>query len=621
MNRVKHKTAFWLIGLTAAVAAIIAIAWTTAERAALSDLEARGQASLSLRAEALRGWLDKFQPLAAVYAQDPDVVALLDGDDSPIALARVNQRLVDWNNLTGAADTYLLDGDGVAVAASNWDQDWRFVGNNYSFRPYFQQAREGRLGRYFALGTSTGKRGYYFAHPVRRHNRLLGVIVVKVAVAGIESDLQDDRDQVFVTDRSGVIVLAGDPAWRLKSYGPLPPGARDRIFAQRQFDLETLTPAVFDGTTPASGPLGRFAAIAGPGGVAEMLHLTRPMATEGWVLHFLTPTASAYAEARLAAALAGAGALILMLAAFIGLQRRRRLLDRMRDREAANLRMEQAVRDRTADLSASNARLAEEVDERRAAEQRLKSAQQELIQAGKLAALGQMSTSLSHEFNQPLAAICAYADNAVAFLKLGREAEVSDNLTRISKLTHRMAELSRNLTSFARKPRDSIAPTPLGPVIDQSIELLQGRLQRAGVDLARPDFGAMAVMGGPTRLQQVFVNVIGNAVDACARAQAPAIRISVARAADEIAVTVEDNGPGVPGDVLEKIFDPFFTTKDAGKGLGLGLSISFNILKDVGGSISAENSPKDAAALGGARFIIRLRAAPAPQTAELTVSA
>ena len=608
----------WLAGPLLAVAAAAGLAWGFAGQTALDRLETRGEAALRLRAETLNGWLARYQPLPSIYAHDGGILAFLSAEPSPAGADEMNRRLKAWNDLAGSADTYLLDRNGRAIAASNWDQSWSFIGNDYSFRPYYRQAMQGRLGRYFALGTSSGKRGYYFSYPVRRGVEIAGVMVVKVAVDQMEQDLQITEDEAFVTNAAGVIVLAGRPEWRLKSIGPLSASDRQMIAAQRQFDLDSLTPVAFDGVTPSAGALDPFLTVAsGAAGESrpetrqEMLHLARPMAVEGWTLHLLTPTKDARAEALYAAALAGAIALVGVLAAIIALQHRNRLLDLVRERERARERLERAVHERTADLRETNARLAQEVDVRRAAEERLRSTQRELIQAGKLAALGQMSTSLSHEFNQPLAAIRAYAENAAAFQNIGQADKVADNLQRISKLTERMADLSRNLTSFARKPKDSIEPVDLSSVLAQSIDLLQGRLQRLGVALRLSCPDGLMAMGGATRLQQVFINVIGNAIDACAaEAEDPAIEVTVSAQGGGVEVVISDNGPGVPANLLEQIFDPFFTTKEAGQGLGLGLSISFNIVRDFGGVIDVDQNEG-----GGARFRISLQAAPVMEAA------
>ncbi|MBX2856937.1 MAG: GHKL domain-containing protein [Rhodobacteraceae bacterium] len=610
----KRALVVWLVGPLIAVAAASWLAWAFSGRAAMDTLETRGDAALRLRAETLSGWLARYQPLASIYAQDTGVVSFVKRAPGAPGNAEMNQRLKDWNRLAGSADTYLLNVEGRALAASNWDKSWSFVGNDYSFRPYYRQAMEDRLGRYFALGTSSGKRGYYFSYPVRHGSEILGVMVVKVAVDQMEQDLRISEDEAFVTNKDGVIVLSGRPEWRLKSLGSLAASARETIAEQRQFNLESLTPVAFDGVTPSERVLNRFMEVS-PNPSArtrqEMLHLARPMAVKGWTLHILTPTKDARAEALFAAALAGAVALVGVLSLIITLQHRNRLLDLVRERERARERLERAVHERTADLRETNARLGQEVEERRTAEARLRSTQSELIQAGKLAALGQMSMSLSHEFNQPLAAIRAYAENAAAFQNLGRADDVADNLGRISKLTERMAELSRNLTSFARKPKQGIEPINLSGVLEQSIELLQGRLQRLGVELELSCPKGLMVMGGATRLQQVFINVIGNAIDACsATAEAPEIDVSVKTHDEGVEIVISDNGPGVPAKLQDQIFDPFFTTKEAGQGLGLGLSISFNIVRDFGGSIDVGQTTG-----GGARFRIVLKAAPAMEGA------
>jgi len=240
----------------------------------------------------------------------------------------------------------------------------------------------------------------------------------------------------------------------------------------------------------------------------------------------------------------------------------------------------------------------------------LRQAQDDLIQAGKLAALGQMSAALSHEFNQPLAAIRSYAENAIAFLNNEQVEPAEENLGRITRLTERMAELSKLMLNFSRRPRDAILPVDLNDVIDEAMNLLRGRFERSGVTpvLIRPDSPVM-VLGGHVRLQHVVMNLLTNAIDALEGSADPRIVISV-DIGDPVTVVVSDNGPGIAPEALGKIFDPFFTTKDVGKGLGLGLSISYNIVRDFGGALKASNAPE-----GGARFTLTLRRAEAMDSA------
>ena len=334
-----------------------------------------------------------------------------------------------------------------------------------------------------------------------------------------------------------------------------------------------------------------------------------PMAAQGWVLHSLVDTRFARTQMVTASLLTGSLLVGILLIATVIWQRRRRLVERLGERERARAVLEDTVKLRTADLQASNLRLEDEVAERKQAEADLRRTQHELIQAGKLAALGQMSAAMSHEFNQPLAAIRTYAENAGTFLDRGREAEAQDNIAHIAALTDRMADLSRHLSSFARKPQDSVRPASLSGALDETLALLQGRFQAAGLSprVITPE-EEIWVLGGHIRLQQVIMNLITNALDAMAGVPEPALLLTLRREGETTQLIVEDNGSGLPEEQREQIFDPFFTTKEVGAGLGLGLSISFNIVKDFGGVLTAENRNE-----GGARFVVSLQSAEAPQ--------
>jgi two-component system C4-dicarboxylate transport sensor histidine kinase DctB len=585
----------------------------------LDEAARQGRAAIELHREVVRGWLGRYRALAPIYARDPAVGALLNDPDDGLKLALVNRKLTAWTTLSGASDTYILDPGGTAIAASNWADEVSFVGNDYSYRPYYSQAMQGRLGRFFALGTTSLKRGYYFSHPVRERNWITGVAVVKIGVETIEQDLRSSGHEVFVTDGSGVIVLAGRLEWRMKTLGALSREDRHRIGAVRQYDLDALAPVRIDSITrdpvPLSGALVSARPSRSDAKLQEFLHLTAPMAAEGWTLHLLVDTAPARTQSLTVTLLAASLLFALILGAAMLWQRRRRLMERLTERERARALLEQKVDERTAELRETNLRLETEVDERTAAESELRRTQADLVQAGKLAALGQMSAALSHEFNQPLTAMRNYAENAIAFLERGGQEQAVSNITRISTLTQRMAQLSRHLSSFARKPEASSSPVRLADVFDEALELLRGRLERAGIEPAISGLDReITVLGGMVRLQHVFMNLIGNAIDVLAGRPDGLLAITVAASAETVTVTVEDNGPGIAEADLPKIFDPFFTTKEVGKGLGLGLSISYNIIHDFGGSIRAENrSPGNDG--GGARFVVTLRRAEAEAVA------
>jgi len=534
----------------------------------IADAQLRGQTELELYVEMTRGRLNQYRGMAAIYARDPIVGAGIADESDAVLIDQLNRRLEYWNAMSGAAETYVMNRDGLTIAASNWAQSDSFVGESFAFRPYYQMAITGQLGRFFALGTTSGVRGYYFAFPIHRPGEIIGAVVVKVSVERIEQELAPASASVFITDTAGVIIIANDPELRLRALGRIAPAHAEAITRDRQFDLTKITPlpaTYFDG----------------------FLHLTQPMVPENWSLHLVKSLDGVRAQALGGALLAGAAGLIIGLIAALVMQRRSRLLDRLANRAESARLFEAQVTARTADLTAAN--------------ENLRKAQAELVQAGKLAALGQMSAALSHEFNQPLTAIRTYTDNALAFLGIGKRERAEENLRRVLKLTERMAELSRHLIGFARKPRETAQPTRLEDVMEEALALLRGRLERADATLNVTGIAGLVVMGGQVRLQHVMMNLIGNAMDAAQGVgHVPLIDIMGRVEGGQVVITVSDNGPGIAPEVLEKVFDPFFSTKDVGQGLGLGLSISYNILRDFGGSIRAENYA------GGARFIVSL---------------
>ena len=338
----------------------------------------------------------------------------------------------------------------------------------------------------------------------------------------------------------------------------------------------------------------------------DRLDLVRRLPLLEWDLHVLADPAPVAAARLSAATIATLASLLAGMIALVVLRRNEGLTIKARTDRAIALRLERVVRDRTRALSITNQTLSKEVQVRREAEERLRKTQDELVQTAKLAALGQMSTALSHEYNQPLAAIRSYADNALRFLDRGALSEVSGNLSRINGLVERMAELSRTLLSFSRKPGASIGPVPLGTIIDEALLLARPRARAAGIADIQVGAGVSGVhvLGGRIRLGQVFVNLVNNAIDALSGCADARVQIDAKREGDRVFVTVMDNGPGIEPERLHKVFEPFFTTKGVGEGIGIGLSIVDNIIRDFGGTITVSNRPE-----GGACFTIDLQAA------------
>lgn len=431
---------------------------------------------------------------------------------------------------------------------------------------------------------------FMIAAPVRDGAAVVGALVVTLDAASLEWSWRALREVVFVTGGAGEIRLSSLPALRLltlRGADAQVPDPQQRTEGGRLY---------WRFADPAWAALGVD--------MAEALALVRPSPAIEMTAYALVDTAPARRDAWLAAAAVAAAVLALGLVALVILQRRAALAARLALEARTKAELEIMVADRTAELTV-------EIAERRATEKRLRETQEDLVQAGKLSALGQMAAGIAHEINQPLAAIRSFADNAAILLDRGRGAEAKANLEEIGGLTARAARIIRNLRAFARNEPAETEPTPVAPVVEDALAILAPRLREAGarVDWAPPASGPVAV-GGAVRLQQVLVNLIANGLDAQAGAAEPVIEISAAELRGRVRIAVRDHGPGLSPAARERIFDPFFTTKTVGEGTGLGLSISFNIVRSFGGELTAANHPD-----GGAVFTVALRPAPAREAA------
>jgi two-component system C4-dicarboxylate transport sensor histidine kinase DctB len=584
---------------------------TIAMRAYMGEASAQAGTALRLAVSALSGHLNRYEPLPALIADHDDIKELVSRPEDGALREAANLYLKEINGLLKSSDIYVIRPDGETIAASNYDGPGSFVGENFSYRPYFQDAIGGRQARFYALGTTSLKRGYYFASPIRVGETIRGVIVFKVDIDMIEASWSGGEYRIFVSDPEGIIFMSGSPDWRYGAILPLTAERRARTEASRRYANAVLTELP---VTRHRFEKHDLMTLASQGGETEYLVLSHYMPAEDWTVNVLMDTSSIRAQARTALAAVFLILCIAGLAVAVVRQRRMRLAERLQLQAEARNELERRVEERTADLARVNSRIEEEIAERRLTEQQLRRTQADLIQAGKLAGLGQMSAALSHEFNQPLAAAKTYSESAAVLIDRGRAEEARDNIQRISGLIDRMASISKHLRNFARKPNEKLGPVPLDEAMRDTLEIIAWRLKAADADL-RLDLGAHppVVRAGSVRLQQVLVNVISNAADAVEGLEDRRIEVSTFEEAGKVVLTVRDHGPGVPAAIAERIFDPFFTTKGVGKGLGLGLSISYNIVKDFGGSLTAGNHPE-----GGAVFRIELQPAAGtmPEAAE-----
>ncbi|KGD96270.1 histidine kinase [Rhizobium sp. YS-1r] len=573
-----------------------------AARSYMNEAEAQAGTTLRLAVSALDGHLKRYEALPALIADQNNIEALIFDPKNEGLRARTNAYLKEINALLTSSDIYVMTLDGETIAASNYDSPVSFVGENFIYRPYFQDAVGGRQSRFYALGTTSLKRGYYFGSPIEIDGVIRGVIVFKVDIDSIEASWGGGDDRIFVSDPEGIIFMTGSPEWLYASILPLTPDRIARTEASRRYaDAKLRELPVKRGSFAGRDVM----MIADGRAEKEYLVVSQLMPEAGWTVNVLMDTGSVRVQAQTVTVAAFLTLCLAGLALAIIVQRRARLNERMQLQAEARNELERRVAERTADLARVNSRIEEEIAERRLTEQRLRQTQADLIQAGKLAGLGQMSAALSHELNQPLAAAKTYTETTGVLIDLGRIEEARDNVSRISALIDRMASISKHLRNFARKPNEKLGAVTLDEAMRDTLEIVAARLKAADATLEiKIDPALPAVKAGAVRLQQVLVNIITNAADAVEGLDDRRITVSAGREGDKVTISVRDRGPGVAAAIRERIFDPFFTTKGVGKGLGLGLSISYNIVKDFGGSLSVADHPE-----GGAVFLIELQVA------------
>jgi two-component system C4-dicarboxylate transport sensor histidine kinase DctB len=574
-----------------------------ARRQAEGDLARQAQAGAALHAAVLRSELEKHRSLPLVLAQDPEALALLTAP-GPARADLVDRKLERLAGQTRAAVIYLLDTEGVARAASNWRLPTSFVGQDYSFRPYFSRAMATGAAEFFALGTVSGRPGLYLAQRMADSaGRIVGVAVVKVEFDGLEADWRGSGEPAYVADPSGVILITSVPGWRFRTVAPMTRAQRRDVLTGQTLGHGALAPLPF--RTPDRAAL----VTAAVGGAAQTwMAAEADTATPGWTLHLLSPAGPAIlvavANARAVAALV---VTLLMVVVAVLLRRRQLAEAQARAAVAARADLERRIDERTGELRAANDELNRQIDERRQAEASREMLRDELVQANKLATLGQIAAGVAHEINQPVAAIRMNADTTLAYLDRDDETGARRTLARIGELTGRIGSITDELRAFSRKTASM--PSAISPdeAIDGALVLLTGRLRECRIAVTRAKAPRLRVLAERVRLEQVILNLVQNAVEAldAAGTTDPRLTLSVLATDDGVDIVIADNGPGLASAVAEALFTPFVTTKPTG--LGLGLVICRDIVAGFGGELNLR--PPSSGAASGATFVISLEAA------------
>lgn len=534
-----------------------------------SEEVTRAEGRLSLYRSTVVAELDRFSHLTFVLARDPFVIETASGGPT----APLDGRLASFANQSGLDAIYLMDFEGLTISASNAGSASSFVGQNYSFRPYFQEALEGGQGRFYGIGATTGLPGYFIADSVVSDlGEALGVIAIKIDLTRLENSWREGGEQVLLTNADGVVLLASNPEWRYRTLTPLDADQRAAISETRQFPGQPLDPLDW-----REGQ-GDSAIIAG----MEVIHLATDDLPHGWQLHYFASTDPVTTRSWLATVLAVviAGGVVLVF-----------LMRRNAQTQAAltALEAEEAELRRAHDL------LAVEIEDRRAAERRLSRTRDELARASRLAALGQLAASVTHELGQPITAM----RNHLAAAEIGGSDRALPQLT---GLVERMEGITRQLKFFANPGEDALKPVDLGHAMHEALKLVAPNVEALQINLVEEiEPAPVTVQGNALRIEQVMVNLLRNAMDAMEDSAPRDLTVRVGSGAGTSWFEVADRGHGLGQSSLPELQEPFVTSRESGQGMGLGLAISAGIVKEHHGAMIARN--RDG---GGALFRVEI---------------
>ncbi|TCP61294.1 two-component system C4-dicarboxylate transport sensor histidine kinase DctB [Rhodovulum bhavnagarense] len=543
------------LALVLLLAIAVATVWNTnnwlTERLTESTRN-RAQVRLALYSGNVVSELQRASVVPLLLSRDPTLIGALGSGD----FSQSSQRLISYVDEIGAASLQLLDNAGRVVAAS----DRAKIGANLRSSGVFVEAQRSNDTVFLISRTDAGGFTFSYARSINADRKKLGVIVVGVDLAKFEQSWAGISDAILVTDSEGQIILSTEPRWRGLTI------AEALVARSAPSAIARAIQATTDwGTLPPDAYLM---------GEAVMRNDAR-IPFRGWRITSFTSYVSIRDRVNAVLALEIMGFAILLALSFYLLSRRAQLRSVVFQRETAELRQ-------------LNARLQREIAERERAEKNLEVAEQTLAQSSKLAALGEMSAAVSHELNQPLAAMKTYLAGARLLVQRRRPEEALSSFQRIDDLIERMGAITRQLKSYARKGGDAVEPMDMRACVSGALSMMEAQLKRHRVTITRslPREPVM-VMGDRIRLEQVIINLLRNALDATRNIADPQIDI-ILSAGETATMTVRDNGQGIED--IDQLFEPFYTTKAPGDGVGLGLAISSGIVSDLGGRLTARNA-------------------------------
>jgi two-component system, NtrC family, C4-dicarboxylate transport sensor histidine kinase DctB len=596
-NWLKNRSClFWMISILvgiwlSGILIVVATSWRLHEDEAIRELDSE---AAQLAAE-LHGYLNQFDGIAPAVANLRTLRQVL-AAPTPDGIDILNRFLTQTSISLGSETIYVLNRHGIAIGSSNHASDISFVGHDFSFRPYFQQAILGEPGNYYAKGVVSTTRGYFFSAPVINDGQIVGVAVVKISLEELFTRLRSEGHQFLLMGYDAVVFAASEPEWELRSLRHLTDSQILSLRQSRRYGNASLT-SLYRGDE--NDLLNTRSLILTTSAVRYSFLVGKALVPEaGWQLYTLMPSSEILRRTLQFSAYYSLifGLLVVLLMYW------RKRQEVQRHVRTMNAELERRVTGLTSELTASNAELQELVAHYQRTQNELESTQDQLIQTAKLALLGELSAGINHELNQPLLALKTYAENSIKLAERGRYETVKSNLGEILQITDTMHAIVSRFKVFARRAPPEPRKVEVGEVIDASLVIMKPLLNKVGIRIEVPKPRSAAVIFcEPVQIQQVLVNLVTNASEAMDNhVEEPGlIRIEVQETADRVEIRVSDNGPGIAADLQNRIFEPFFTTKS--KGLGIGLALSRRILEALSGSLSAE-----AGVDGGSVFIVSL---------------
>ncbi|WP_317938179.1 sensor histidine kinase [Sulfitobacter pontiacus] len=558
----------WRVRLAVALLLVIAVATISVTNKLLTDrftesTRNRAELRIALYSGNLLAELRQNAIVPQLLSRDPALIEALTRSDYSLS----TQRLISFVEEIGAASLMLYDIDGRTVAATDRNR----LGASHRQEAYFVDALRSNSTVFSVIPRDTGGYRFFYSRRIQDGGTNLGVIAAEVDLQRFERAWAGISDAVIVTDSTGDIIMATEPRWR---------GLTESEALSNQTPQSAIERAI-----KATADWTALPADAYLQGEAVM-RLSSRIPFRGWRITSYTTYASVREKVNGVLALEVMGFAILLALTFYALSRRTAGRAALFQRESAELR-------------ALNAALQREVAERKRVQQTLAVAEQTLEQSSKLAALGEMSAAVSHELNQPLAAMKTYLAGARLLMQRNRLEEALASFGRIDDLIERMGAITRQLKSYARKGQQQFSPFDMGEALASALSMMEPQLRQRQVQINRIlPAEPVQVMGDRMRIEQVLVNLLRNALDATKSERNPTVEI-ILSAGETATLTVRDNGPGIED--LDSLFEPFYTTKQPGDGVGLGLAISSGIVSDLGGRLTARNGQH-----GGAVFEMQL---------------